>query len=144
MTAALLAATDPLREVSAFNELFIQMLVILGGLLVVSVVLLKLVLPRLMRKRGRRRAGAVIDVVETYRLEPRKTVYLLRVGAQYYLVGSCDGQLTTLAGEPLDNAALAEALAGNENPAPPARFAAVLAERERQDDADAPRSSQAS
>ena len=114
MTAMLLGetTTNGAGAIPEFGELFIRMLVILGGLLVASVLLLKVGLPRLLRHRARGRSE-LIEVIETHRLESRKTVYLLRVGRQYYLVGACDGHMTTLAGEPLDNDAVAEAVAGS-------------------------------
>lgn len=104
-TTAPAASDDP-----QFADLFLRMLLILGGLLVASVLLLKFGLPLLMRRRFRAGTG-LIEVVEAHPLEARKTIYLLRVDRQYYLVGSCDGQLTTLAGEPLDNDAIADAVA---------------------------------
>ncbi len=116
MLATLLAqATAPVGNAadsppSTDLLLLLRMLAILAGLLIVSVILLKVGLPWLMRRRTGGKAD-LIEVVEAHRLEPRKIVYLLRVGAQYYLVGSCDGRLTTLAGEPLDNETIAEALA---------------------------------
>ena len=112
LTLLALAAVEvnPIGDVSRFNDLFVRMLLILGGVLVVSVILLKVGLPWLAG-RGARSKHGLIEVVETHRLEPRKVVYLLRVGSQYYLVGSCDGQLTTLAGESLDNDAIAAILA---------------------------------
>ncbi len=126
MTAWLLAQTtrsadggESLPDISMFSELFLRTLLVLVAVLVVSVVLLKLVLPLWLRRTARRGPG-LIDVVETHRLESRKTIYLLRVGSQYYLVGSCDGRLTTLAGEPLDAERIGDAIRnGVKNANPP-------------------------
>ena len=66
-------------------------------------------------------------MVETHRLESRKTIYLLRVGSQYYLVGSCDGRLTTLAGEPLDAERIGDAIRNGVQTANPPTIANVTA-----------------
>ena len=126
MTAWLLAqatrsadGSESLSEIPLFNEFFLRTLLVLVAVLVVSVVLLKLVLPLWLRRTARRGPG-LIEVVETHRLESRKTIYLLRVGSQYYLVGSCDGRLTTLAGEPLDAERIRDAIRhGVKNADPP-------------------------
>jgi flagellar biogenesis protein FliO len=63
--------------------------------------------------------GKMIDVVESYRLEPRKSIYLVRVGGQYFLLGSTGDRLDTLAGTPLDGEKIAAALRGTAGQPPP-------------------------
>src|SRR5256885_11194575 len=71
----------------------VSLLAIIGGLLLVAKVL-----PRLMGRRMPSARGKVITVLEAHRLEPRKSIYLIRVADECYLVGSSGDRLETLAG----------------------------------------------
>ncbi len=103
------AARDPLSGLPSYGEMlrrtFYALLAIVGCL-----VLAAKILPRWLGHRLPTPKGKMIEVVEFHRLEPRKGVYLLRVAGQYLLVGSSEGRLETLAGGPLDQQKLDEAL----------------------------------
>jgi flagellar biogenesis protein FliO len=60
-----------------------------------------------------------MQVVETYRLEPRKTLYLIKLADQYLLIGSTADRLETLAGAPLDQEKIAAILNALDAPAAP-------------------------
>src|SRR6185437_5990244 len=73
-------------------------------------------LPRLLGRGAFAPRGRLIQVVERHALEPRKTVYLIKVADQYFLIGSTGERLETLAGGTLDQQALRERLAEMERP----------------------------
>lgn len=50
-----------------------------------------------------------IEVVDQYRLEPRKTLYLVKIRGQFMLIGSGESHLTSLTCPPLDQDVLQEA-----------------------------------
>ncbi|HEY7115708.1 MAG TPA: flagellar biosynthetic protein FliO [Tepidisphaeraceae bacterium] len=143
---------DPLSDLPSYGEslkrMVISLLVIIAGLLIAA-----RFLPRILlgRAGGRKSAaagasGQMIDVIETCRIEPRKTIYLVRVGEQYYLLASTGDRLETLAGGPLDSAKLstslraAAAIAEQESAAPtrPARSFADLLKGKRLPDRSRP------
>ena len=102
-------ARDPLSGLPSYGEMlrrtFYVLIAIIGCL-----VLAAKILPRWLNKGRIIPKGKMIEVLEFHRLEPRKGIYLIRVAGQYFLVGSTDGRLETLAGAPLDQQKLDEAL----------------------------------
>jgi flagellar biogenesis protein FliO len=114
-------AHDPLSGLPSYGEMlrrtFYALLAIIGCL-----VLAAKILPRWLNKGRVFPKSKLIEVVEFHRLEPRKGVYLLRVAGQYYLVASTDNRLETLAGAPLDQQKLDDALRpeGSADPSSPA------------------------
>jgi flagellar biogenesis protein FliO len=133
---ALTPARGPFKDLPSYGQLLRRtawtLLAIIAGLILAAKLL-----PRwLLNKAGvvpRGGAGNMIEVVESHRLEPRKAIYLIRVAGQYFLVASTGDRLETLAGGPLDQQKIAEALrpagaAGKpkEEPAPSRTFLEVL------------------
>ena len=91
---ALPTTADPLPPShSGFLEVF-EVLFILAGVLLLAYVLLRLGLPRMFGMPG---SGAgPIQIVARQALEPRKTLYLVNVGSQVFLLGAAENQVQYL------------------------------------------------
>ncbi len=90
----LLQAADPAREVGLINSQildYIQLLLVLAGILLVAFVAMRYGLPRLagipLHQSG------PIEAIARYPLEPRKHLYLVKAGAVYLLLASTDGRI---------------------------------------------------
>jgi flagellar biogenesis protein FliO len=130
---AITPARDPFKDLPSYGQLLRRtawtLLAIIAGLIIAA-----RLLPRwLLNKAGNlgpRSGGRMIEVVESHRLEPRKAIYLIRVAGQYFLVASTGDRLETLAGGPLDQQKIAEALrpagAKAREPDPSRSFVEVL------------------
>jgi flagellar biosynthetic protein FliO len=102
MTAGLwlLQASDPSTAIGAINSGaldYLKLVLVLGLILVLAFVVLRLILPRMMA--GRTVAPGAIEVAARYALEPKKNLYVIRVGEDYFLVGTTEAgmyHLTTL------------------------------------------------
>jgi len=91
---ALSTTADPLPPShSGFLEVF-EVLFILAGVLLLAYVLLRLGLPRMFGMPGS--GTGPIQIVARQALEPRKTLYLVNVGSQVFLVGTADNQVQYL------------------------------------------------
>jgi len=111
------AARDPLSDLptygAAIRRAFYVLLAIVGGLLLISKVLPKFLgVARAHRPRNTKLLG----VVESHRIEPRKSLYLVRVGEQFFLVGSTGDRLELLSGGAIDHERLAAAIKAGETP----------------------------
>jgi flagellar protein FliO/FliZ len=102
MTAGLwlLQANDPAKELGAINSGildYLKLLLVLGFILALAFITLRMVLPRIT---GSRALGpGAIQVAARYPLEPKKNLYVIRVGEDYFLVGTTESgmhYLTTL------------------------------------------------
>ena len=97
---------------SANSELlhYVKLVSVLGLILAVTFMVLHVALPRIP---GVRRLGAgPIRVAARLPLEPKKNLYVIRVGADYYLVGTSESgmhYLTALDKERIEAALDAEA-----------------------------------
>lgn len=107
MTALWLqTATTPVDPVATINTPiaeYIQVLLVLGGVLALAYALLKFGLPRFFQQRVH--ADGPIQMVARYPLEPKKSIYLIRVGSQVFLLGTSEGQVEYLTGVEPENAA---------------------------------------
>lgn len=106
---ALPASVDPLPPAhSAFLE-YVEVLFVLAGVLVLAYALLRLGLPRMLGMTGP--SDGPIRVVARQGLEPRKTLYLVSVGSQLFLLGTAESQVQCLTAVDPENAStiLAEA-----------------------------------
>jgi flagellar biogenesis protein FliO len=91
---ALPSTADPLPPShSGFLEVF-EVLFILAGVLLLAYVLLRLGLPRMFGMPGS--GTGPIQIVARQSLEPRKTLYLVNVGSQVFLLGTADNQVQYL------------------------------------------------
>jgi flagellar biogenesis protein FliO len=130
---ALTPARDPLKDLPSYGQLLRRtawtLLAIIAGLILAAKLL-----PRWLLNKANlvpRGGGKMIEVVESHRLEPRKAIYLIRVAGQYFLVASTGDRLETLAGGPLDQQKIADALRPGAKPrdepaAPDRSFLEVL------------------
>lgn len=102
-------AAEALEDLPSFGAAFVKMMVALAAILICLLIMSRW----LMRKRPAGlvgRSGSLIEIIDVKRLESRKSLYLIRVAGRFYLVGSSEGRLDTLAGGPLDQEAIGEAL----------------------------------
>jgi flagellar biogenesis protein FliO len=131
---AITPVRDPFKDLPSYGQLLRRtawtLLAIIAGLIVAAKLL-----PRWLVNKagsfGSRSSGRMIEVVESHRLEPRKSIYLIRVAGQYFLVASTGDRLETLAGGPLDQQKIAETLRpaaakSREEPDPGRSFVQVL------------------
>lgn len=84
------AATD------SFTWLLVKMVVVLGAVCVLAVIALKYVGPRLGAWRGVT-GGKYIDIVARRALDPKKQLWIIRVGTRHFLLGSAEGAVNCLA-----------------------------------------------
>ena len=100
---------DPLRDLpsyaSAIWRMVISLVTIIVGLLIAAGLL-----SRWLKRHPNARGGRLIQVVERHRLEPRKSIYLVRIAGQYLLLGASEGGLQTLAGGNIDQETIEAAL----------------------------------
>ena len=85
------------QEMQSINGQFwdiLKMLFVLAGVLLLAWVVTKHWLPRMMG--GVRTQIGPMSVVARYSLEPRKTLYIVRAGSQYLLLGCSEGQISYL------------------------------------------------
>jgi len=102
-------ASQPVVNLPSYGESIRRMLVSLLGIVAALVILAK-VLPRFIGTSRFVPRSRVMQVVEVFRLEPRKTLYLVKVAEQYLLIGAAGDRLTTLGGGELDQQKLAAAV----------------------------------
>ena len=93
--------TDQLTSINSQVVQYIGVLLALGGVLLLAYVLLRVGLPRLFGMRTS--SGGPIQVVARYPLEPKKTLYLLRIGTQVFLIGTSESQVQFLTSLAADN-----------------------------------------
>jgi len=93
--------TDQLTSINSQIVQYIGVLLALGGVLLLAYVLLRVGLPRLFGMRTS--SGGPIQVVARYALEPKKTLYLLRIGTQVFLIGTSESQVQFLTSLAADN-----------------------------------------
>jgi flagellar biogenesis protein FliO len=124
---ALLQAGDPSRELGSIrSELgyYVQLVFVLALVIGLAFVILRIFLPRIASVR--RLASGPIQVSARYALEPRKHLYIVRVGLDYHLVGTSDSGMHYLAA--LDASRIEPALSQAEAspPGQPPAFARVF------------------
>jgi len=95
---------DPLAGINTPLIEYVQVMLVLAGVLAIAYVTLRFGLPRFFGLRGSARGP--IETVARYRLEPKKTLYLVKVGSQMFLIGTSEGQVEYLTGVAAENAAL--------------------------------------
>jgi len=81
---------------------YVQVFVVLGGVLAFAYLILKFALPRFFGLRTN--ANGPIQTVARYPLEPRKTLYLVKTGAQVFLIGTSEGKMECLTEIAAENA----------------------------------------
>ncbi len=81
---------------------YIEVLLALGGVLVLAYVTLRVGLPRMFGMHIS--ASGPIRVVARYPLEPKKTLYLVKTGTQVFLIGTSESQVQYLTAVAPENA----------------------------------------
>ena len=93
----LLQAGDPAREIGAISSSpmeYLKLVLVLGFILVLAFFVLRLGLPRVAGVR--QVAAGAIQVAARYPLEPKKNLYVIRVGEDYFLVGTTESAMQYL------------------------------------------------
>ncbi len=106
-TTAAPASTDPLDDLPSYGEALIRMVVVLVSMLI-ALMLLARFLPRWLGRSLTVGTAGTIRVMDSLSLEPRKRVYLLKVGEQFFLVGTSEQGVHLLADGALDGEALSQ------------------------------------
>jgi flagellar protein FliO/FliZ len=105
MTLLLLFAagsTDQANYVNSQVFQYVEVLLALGGVLVLAYVVLRVGLPRMLGMRVTN--SGPIQVVARYPLEPKKTLYLIKTGTQVFLIGTSENQVQYLTAVAPENA----------------------------------------
>jgi flagellar biosynthetic protein FliO len=113
IVVALLAAQEnlpagtknALDAAPSFGEALTRMVWMLAITILLLVVVAKY-LPKWLGAAQRPASRGLIKVIEARSLEPRKTLYLVQVVDQYYLLGSSDQRIEVLAGGDFEPATL--------------------------------------
>jgi len=106
---------DPFADLPSYGDMIRRTLYTLLGILIAFILAAKY-LPRLFGRAAFTPRGRLIQVIERHPLEPRKTVYLIKVADQYFLLASTPEGVSTLAGGTLDQDSLRQRLAQLERP----------------------------
>lgn len=83
---------------------YVKLLAILAGVLILAYLTIRKGIPALTGLRPAE--GGPIQVMARFPLEPRKTLYIIRAGTDYYLIGTSDTDmfyLTALDGPSLES-----------------------------------------
>jgi len=107
-------AADQLTSIHSQVWQYAEVLLALGGVLVLAYVVLKVGLPRMFGLRIA--SGGPIQVLARYPLEPRKTLYLVKAGTQVFLMATSENQVTYLTAIAAENAAEMVELVRKEEP----------------------------
>ena len=82
---------------------YVEVLLALGGVLVLAYVTLRVGLPRIFGMHTS--ASGPIQIVARYPLEPKKSLYLVKAGTQVFLIGTSESQVQYLTSVAPENAA---------------------------------------
>lgn len=93
---ALAAAAEPTVPVSEidFTSLMIKMMVLLAVIVVLGFVLIRFV-GNVGRPRGRG-GERHFEILSWLKLEPKKTIYLVRIGQRTFALGAAESQLNLI------------------------------------------------
>jgi flagellar biogenesis protein FliO len=106
LIASLLAAPDAAEQIASMNSQIVQyveVLLGLGGVLILAYLTLRVGLPWFFRTRNP--GGGPIEVLARYPLEPKKGLYLVKAGSQVFLIGTGENQVAYLTAVNEENAA---------------------------------------
>jgi flagellar protein FliO/FliZ len=93
------AASVPLGADSAGSVawLVFRMIVVLVAVIIVAILVLKYVAPTLGSFANARFKGEYIEILARRSLDPKKHLWVIKVGARHFLVGSADGGVNCIA-----------------------------------------------
>ena len=94
---ALAAAAEPAMPSAQidFTSLLIKMLILLGIIILLGFVLIRFV-GNVGRPRGRG-GDRHFEILSWLKIEPKKTVYLVRIGKRTFALGAAESQLNVIA-----------------------------------------------
>jgi len=118
------STVDQLGSINSQILQYVEVLFALLGVLLLAFITLKVILPRIF-DMGTPDRGP-IQVLARYPLEPRRTLYLVEVASEVFLIATGESGVTYLAAVPPEKAAEAMA-ASREKVADPKNFRSVLA-----------------
>jgi flagellar biogenesis protein FliO len=104
------AAADEIGSLNSEPLQYVKLIAVLGLVLLLAYAIMHRVLPRIAG--ARQLSSGAIRVAARLPLEPRKNLYVIRVGDDYYLVGTSESglhYLTALATERIEAALQADA-----------------------------------
>ena len=119
----LLQANEPLKDISAINFgllEYLKLILVLGLILALAFFVLRVALPRITGPNNH--ATGAIHVAARYPLEPKKNLYVIRVGEGYFLVGTTESEMHL---KTLERGHIETALAQTDTPSQP-RFATLM------------------
>lgn len=80
-----------------FGRSFVEMLVVLGAVCLLAYLLLGKVLPRVLRVPTPTASGRLLTVLDRLPIDPRRSILVVKMGDEHFLVGSAEQGLTLLA-----------------------------------------------
>jgi flagellar biogenesis protein FliO len=107
-------AADQLTSLHTQMWQYLEVLLVLAGVLVLAYVVLRVGLPRMFGMRTS--SGGPIQVLARYPLEPKKTLYLVKTGSQVFLIGTSESQVAFLTAVAPENTAEMLEFARKEEP----------------------------
>ena len=126
---------DPFADLPSYGDMIRRTAYTLLGILIAFILAAKY-LPRLFGRAPFTSRGRLIQVIERHPLEPRKTIYLIKVADQYFLIASTPEGVQTLSGGTLDQEMIRQRLfemdrpknadSPNPRPQPEVSFTEVL------------------
>lgn len=120
-----------------FGAALLRMVISLVVVIAIMIVALKL-LQRMLRARGTVPGGrGDLRVVDHVRLEPGRSVHLVRIGDRFFLIGAAEGGVSLIADDTLDQDALRVTYADDAGAPAPGKFAGVLRSAARRRDVTA-------
>lgn len=102
-------ATNGLEETLSFGTLFLKMIIALIIVCLLAYIIMKWALPKAINIRGGHKG--IIKIIDYFRLEPKKTLYIIEVKGKYLLLGVTDQYISPLTIAQLDEEEIKNALA---------------------------------
>lgn len=93
-------APSKLEETLSFGTLFLKMIIALVIVCLLAYIIMKWALPKVVNIRGGHKS--IIKVIDYFRLEPKKTLYIIEVKGKYLLLGVTDHYISPLTTTQLD------------------------------------------
>lgn len=84
-------------EGAGYGWLFLRMVIVLAGVIAFAILVLKYVLPRLGAIRGQSLGGQGIEIVARRALDPKRQLWIIKVGKRHFLLGSAESAVQCLA-----------------------------------------------
>jgi len=106
---AIVTKTDNhLEETLSFGALFLKMIVALGIVCLLAYIIMKWALPKAVNLHAGHKN--LIKIVDYFKLEPKKTLYIIEIEGKYLLLGVTDQYITPLTLAQLDEERIKKAL----------------------------------